>query len=524
MTEFLSIAPESSFEAVRRMIGQRRNARLALLLPDGWLELSNVARSRLLLRQAEAQRCQLAIITTHRATHDACRQVGLPVFARAEKAENDRWRMEPVFQTVDPRNPAAALPEPPPWRRTDEVRRIARPTLFAARQERIRQEEPFRKGTPLWMAWAGNLLMGGLIMLVLGAFTWYVLPAATVTLVPGTQTLTTDVQLAAVIGLTEPDPAQALLPARTVKIDIEETGSAPTTGSAQKATDKAVGEVIFSNLGSAPVNIPAGTSVSTSTGTPVQFRTVRDALLESGVGTRVTVPIEALEPGIEGNVRSGTINTVSGPLRFRLRVSNSSGTFGGGAQLVPVVTQEDRDKLVAELQLRAEARAYEMLVAELEPGEWLPPESVQTFVVAQSFDQYNDEEAEFVGATVRILAQGMAVTEADAAGVILAEVESQVPALAKVVADSIRVQRQPGGDFLGTSVGFTMTVIADYTTPIDPQEVRRAVAGLPPAEASILVQERWYLQQPPDIFLDPAWRGVLPDIGNRIQVRIELDE
>jgi hypothetical protein len=145
-------------------------------------------------------------------------------------------------------------------------------------------------------------------------------------------------------------------------------------------------------------------------------------------------------------------------------------------------------------------------------------------VVAQSFDQYNDEEAEFVGATVRILAQGMAVTEADAAGVILAEVESQVPELAKVVADSIRVQRQPGGEFLGTSVGFTMTVIADYTTPIDPQEVRRAVAGLPPDEASTLVQERWYLQQPPDIFLDPAWRGVLPDIGNRIQVRIELDE
>ncbi len=259
-----------------------------------------------------------------------------------------------------------------------------------------------------------------------------------------------------------------------------ETGTVPTTGSSQKATDRAAGEVVFSNLGSAPVNIPAGTSVSTSTGTPVEFRTTRDALLESGVGTRVTVPVEAVEPGTIGNVRPNTINTVNGSLRFRVRVSNGAGTYGGGSALTPVVTQADRDQLAAVLLDQAEQKAYDSLKAQLEPGEWLPPESVQTFVVAQSFDQYNDEEALNLTGTLRVLAQGLAVNENQASDIILRAVEQQVPANARLVADSLAVSRQPGAEFVNNSVAFTMTVNADYTTPIDAGEVRDAILGQSP--------------------------------------------
>ena len=299
------------------------------------------------------------------------------------------------------------------------------------------------------------------------------------------------------------------------------TGKIPTSGSAQKATDKAVGEVVFSNLGSSPVPIPIGTSVSTSSGAPVEFRTTREGLLESGVGTRVTIPVESLEPGTAGNVRANTINTVNGSLRFRARVNNPSGTFGGGAALVPVVTQADKDKLATILQGQAEQKAYAALQAQLQPGEWLPPESVQTFVVAQSFDQYNDEEAIDLDGTVRVLAQGLAVDELQANDIILKALEAQVPENARLVADSVTVQRQPGAEFLANSVAFTMTVNADYTTPIDPNEVRGAVAGLPPAAAVATLRERWLLAGEPDIYLDPGWKGTLPAIGSRIQVRVD---
>lgn len=520
MTELYQIPPDASLETVRRTLGQWRNRRIALELPEGWLELNNVARMRLLQRQAQIQQNEIAIITREPATRTAAKQVGVPVFSRVEQAAGDHWRMKPLLPLIDPRRPDASLPEPPPWRRQEIVARQTMPTQRQARQRRIQSETAYRKPTPIWMRIAGNLMMGLLIVAALVGFTYYVLPAATITLTPGHLPLQTDLAMTAIAGLESADVQQAQLPARLVKVELVEQGAVPATGTSQKASGKAVGEVVFSNLSSTPVTIPINTLVSTSSGTPVQFRTLQEVRVEGGVGQRVTAPVEAVEPGINGNVRANTINTVVGALRFRLRVNNTNGTAGGGAELVSVVSQQDREQLVAILQSAAASKAYDALSAQLEPGEWLPPESVQTFIIAQSFDQYNDEEAQQLSGSVRVLAQGLAVNEQEATNIILTKLQEQVPARGRLVLDTVRAQRQPQSESTTSSVTFTMTVAADYTTPIDPDEVRAAVAGLPPDAAAQAIQERWLIEGPPDIYLDPAWKGVLPNLPSRIQVRI----
>ncbi len=181
MTEVYQVSPIAGLDAVRRMLGQWRGKRVALELPEGWLELDTVARMRLLERQAQIQNVELALITRHDPTRQAAKQVGVPVFARTEDAVSRRWRMDPPYPLIDPHNPHATLPDPPPWRRTDEVNRLAMPTHRQARQERIRKEMNYRKPLPTWLRWAGNLLMGALIVAILAGFTFYVLPAATVT-------------------------------------------------------------------------------------------------------------------------------------------------------------------------------------------------------------------------------------------------------------------------------------------------------------------------------------------------------
>src|SRR5690606_3474570 len=203
--------------------------------------------------------------------------------------------------------------------------------------------------------------------------------------------ITVTVSLTADGTLDAYDPDTNVLPARFIETTIAQTGTIATTGSAQKANARAQGQVVFNNLGAAPVDIPMGTVVSTSTGTQVSFRTTAPAQLPGGVGQRVTVPIEAVEEGIIGNVRANTINTVSGALRFRVRVINPGATYGGDAQMVAVVTQADRDNLLAQVQESIEAQAHAVLSEQLEPGEWLPPESIQTFVVSQVFDKFNDD-------------------------------------------------------------------------------------------------------------------------------------
>ena len=51
-----------------------------------------------------------------------------------------------------------------------------------------------------------------------------------------------------------------------------------------------------------------------------------------------------------------------------------------------------------------------------------------------------------------------------------------------------------------------------------------AVAGLPPEDAAAAIQERWVIDGAPDIYLDPAWRGIVPNLGSRIQVRVDYGQ
>lgn len=520
----LNIPPDARIEAVRRQMAQMRVQRVALIVPEGWTELDNPARMRLLQRQAQIQKSHLAVVTRSETTRRIARQLGIPVFSRPENVDNGiiaEWRMKPLVPLINPKNPAAGLPEPPPWRREEIVRRTARPSLHATRLNRIQMEERNRRPLPFWLRFTGYLAMGALVVTVVAFFALYVLPAATITLSPGRENVAVTVPLTADPSVLVADFDTNRLPARLVEKIVEATGTIPTSGSQQKPTDRATGTVVFSNLGTTPVEIPVGTMVSTSTGTAVSFATTANATLEGGVGARVTVPVEATDTGTIGNVRANTINTVSGALRFRVRVSNPNGTFGGGSAMVRVVTQQDRDTLLERVREQIEAQAYEELLTELEPGEWLPPQSVQTFVVSPDFDKFNDDEGDDLRLTLRMRVRGTAMNESQTGEVMLAAVRRSVPDRGMLVAESVRAQRTPGAEAIGTSIQFTMTGTAEYVIPIDVAEVRQIVAGLSPEAATQQLMARWPLEQTPQIHRDPDWLATLPGFGSRIQVRFD---
>ncbi len=524
MTELLQIEPDAQWEAVRRQLAQLRAKRVALVLPNAWHELASTARMRLLQRQAQIQHCELSIVTHDAATHTAARQVGVPVFAHPEAAMRGRWQMQPLFPHINLRKPENSLPEPPPWRRTDVVKRIARPQLHQARQRRIAHEARYRRPAPNWLRFIGIGVAGLSLVVPLLLFVRYVLPAATITLTPGRQPITTTVQLTANPNLDVPDLERNQLPARLIESSIEVTGTLATTGSLQKASAKAQGTVVFSNLGSVAVKIPAGTVVSTGTGTSVNFRTTAPADLSGGVGARVSVPIEALDPGIQGNVRANTISNVEGAMRFRVRVSNPDATYGGDAKLVPIVTQTDRDTLLARLQGDADGRAYNALSTDVQPGEWLPAESVQNFVMGQAFSAFNDEQSDELSLTLRTQAQGVVIDEGVTRQALLAALHKASPTGSKLVASSLKLQRAPGVTLEGSAVQFTITVSADYVPAIDIAAVRKAVAGLTPEAAIQQIQQHWSIEHPPEIYQDPNWFGTLPFFGRRIQVRVDYGD
>lgn len=94
--------------------------------------------------------------------------------------------------------------------------------------------------------------------------------------------------------------------------------------------EPATGEVVFSRSSTASTDyiIPAGTVVQTFSNNPITFQTTEKASIKQNE-TSVTVPIEATDGGIEGNVAANTITSfVSKPPGVE-SVNNPSPTDGG---------------------------------------------------------------------------------------------------------------------------------------------------------------------------------------------------
>lgn len=531
LSEILHIEPDATAEAVRRRLARVDGAQVAVVLPNGWGELNSIPRLRLIQRQALARNQQLALVTRDLPTRQAAQQLGIPVYGSEAGLVGRAWRMTPALPAVDPRNPASGLPTPPAWRGPDGAAAgkardaiAARPSLHRSRQQRIRAAEAWRRPAPLWLQLAGYVLVGAFLLAVLAAFAVYVLPAATVTVVPGQRQVEVTVDLTASPTVEVVDVEGRLLPGRLMETYVELSGSIATSGSEQAARDRAVGEVVFTNQTNRAVRIPPGTIVSASTGNRVDFRTTSEIEVPGPVGTQVTARIEALEEGVQGNARANTITTVSGALRTQVSVTNPNATGGGQSALVRVVKQVDRDTLLEQVYAQAQQDAFARLKPELRPNEWLSESSVQTYIVAQFFDHFNDEPADELNLTLRVLVQGVAVDQETARTIAMAALQEAVPERGKLVADSIQFLVDPNARVTDRSVRFSVVGRGNYVIPIDNQEMRSAVAGLPVDEAIARLKEGWLLQKDPQFYIDPDWFGTLPRFGSRIQVRVEFDE
>ncbi len=526
MPELIYVEGDIRIEALRQELARMGSGEVAVVLPQQSTQLESLPRLRLLHRQAQALNQELALVTTNRSIRRNAKLLGIPVYNRDSALRGRRWRMGRA-PSISPANPALGLPEPPPWRKEDgspSAQVESRPGLYRSRQRRITAARRYRRATPAWLQVIGYIFLGLFMAAFLGGFAYYVLPAATVTLVPGQRTLEATVLLTADPQIEEADFGRGLLPARLMETTVEDTGSVFTTGTGWSDVETAQGKVVFTNQTNRTVRIPAGTVVSTSRGERVDFRIREDLEIPGPIGTQAEVEIEATEPGLFGNVDSGSITTVSGALRARVRVTNPEATEGGESSRVRLVTQADKDRLVDEVFGGIEARGHAELSPLLHEDEWLPEGLIRPYIVAQAFDSFNDEESDVLNLTLRVLLQGVAISRSASEEAAMAALRQAVPERGQLVAESINFSIEPHSVISGRTLRYTVKASGNYVIPIDGVEVSRAVTGLGVEEAARRLQEEWLLAREPMIYQDPGWFGTLPQFASRIQVRVELRE
>ena len=509
-------SPAMVAQARNEVLRAHKNDRILFILPDESDDFVNEPLLKILRKEADEGGVQVGFVTNDPDIRYFCKGTRLPVY-KSEAAARTHWRWpKPEGPLPAPNKLRPIVVAPPP----DAGIALRPPTLVTLPDSTTLLGEARVRPERVWLKGLSYTIFIGLIALAIAGLSAWLLPQATVDIVPARSQIISSVDLTARTGIDAPDYPHKVVPARVVQARVESFGTTPTTGQEDAPVKKATGNVTFINRTSREITIPKGTVVRTTFGTGIRFRTLKEATAPPGTGQQVTVPIEALEPGLKGNVPALTINAIEGPLNVRLRVSNRSGTRGGTVENVGTVTQADKNRLKNELLAQLQQQAYAKLGENLRSGEYIPPETVNTYVLAETYDRFAGEHADELGLQLQLLARGLAVDMNGARTLAKRSLHESAPPDKFLLEETIRAG-QPrftlfGDDFVTLSI----TASGEVMEPVSASAVRAVLTGAPMNRAKQLLEENFVLAQPPQITLAPRWASHLPSLPFRIIVRV----
>ena len=485
-------------------MGQARVDRILLVWPNLSRKHTQSLSRRLDLvlmhRHASRLGAHLGVVTNDEDIVDHATELGIPVFNSIKEGHLFIWRsrrtLRPTF-TPPPNKP---------------------PNLEQARLL-LTPEATRPQPHPAWRLAIGalSLTIGLLSISVLYFLT---IPAAKIVLTPTNQRITIDINLTADPTLTTTDYTRGLIPATTRSTIASASIEIPTTGSSQLSTNAAQGTVIFTNLTSEPIRVPAGTAVRTTVADPVRFVTQTDVELPGARGMIATATVHAVTPGPSGNVSPSLINRLEGPLQQFVAVTNRQSTSGGEHITIPSVTRTDRSNAYQAALPQLIISGYSDILAALPPHLISTPDSASLErVIETNYSHFAAEHADTLALDIRATINATILDDDDAYQAGLHLLKTTLGANMILMEDSIIYDRsQLMSSAENRSINFSVTATANAMPSIDPEFVVQLVRWSPVDEATNNLYANLSLAQPPQITLPPTWINRLPWLSWRTEV------
>lgn len=501
MRETIRLGEQDSITVARSMLAAATIHRVALVVPAGCRALRNPVSMTLIRRQAEALGLDLVLVAGDGRLADLARQAGLRVASSEARAQ--RMRGTRAQAPALPRAGAGAARQfggPP-------TRAMGRGAVAGADSR--------------WPSRLAALGVACAVVLLCALGLALTLPSATVVLDPIGMQASTELEVVASASAPQGELASGWVPTRLIEIELAGTEQTQATGRLGVADQRATGEVVFANKSTDPVTITKGTVVRTTDGEPVRFYTLLDVALPAAYGAVARVPIMAFEPGPAGNVEALTIRAIDGEMGFRAEVLNDEPTRDGSDKRVGIVTSEDCDRLRASLLERMQRDAYSALVGELEPQEWVPPDSLDLTIVEEAFDAKPQEPADTLTLTMTVRVAGLAVEGQATRGLIARHLEAQQGGGREVNDATLHVEQPLGRvDVDGQVIRFRARGGAVLVEPIDRRAVGIHLAGQPLHAATEWLASTFDLRDAPEVHMSPTWWPRMPWLSGRIRVEL----
>jgi baseplate J-like protein len=430
-----------------------------------------------------------------------------------------------VYGAVGPEGEgiASEAEAPPPVQRWWKKVRSAPTThvgIAAPTKLLTKSATELKPGRFLLYVTAATLLLAGLF----GAAIY--VPSASVTLVAQAAPFTQkDVEIPA-------SPGKGSIHVRSVVISRSNSQGFKTTGQIVVPLAPATGQVVYTNdlRSSAFSNSPGllfknGQRLTNSNGI-VFAQTSPDTVVPWNGGQK-TVSVQAVIPGVSGNVGDHTITTINdccGPFdSSKVHVTNPQATGGGSdPSSTPQMTEADFDAGRAQLEQELRQSIAQTLVGSGQQGEKLSETIIFGPPQYTTDHQPNDKVPTFSG-TMTISGEGDFYSDSDVQKAFQDYLAKRVPNDQQLLTESpIQVQYRILLATSGGNLTFLGSAAAYVAPKLDEAKIRSQIVGRP------LAQARFYLEKLPirsvAIKEQPLSLPLMPLLVGRISLHYVVEQ
>ncbi len=514
--EFLQLETGDDATSVRDRLSFLRGKRVLIVWPEEGTALTRKLDLVLIQREASRLAIRFAIVTHDAEVMKHAQELEISAFETIGASGRARWKRGRAKAFVG----RAQRPQVDPL--AEELLLDMKPV--ESRRARDPDDEPYNPRSPLI-----PILIVAVLLIAAAVIAGLLVPSATVAISPARQQIPVETTVIADPNATTVDVDSRLIPAVTLRVEVEDSGTIPTSGSKTLSDAAATGSVVFINQTNRAVDIPLDTRLMTSAGTPILFHTTTAASAPAQVGGQVEVPIAALpaSSGGVGNVEANLINTIVGPLADSLTVRNLQPTTGGSSPSRKAVSQDDYDRLLATLRQQLQSRAYLGMDAQRTAAQTIILESIRITEERDDWKQWSaaiGDETDTLSLTMRARVEAQAVDENLAQQVVLAMLTSQAPPGRALVPESLNYQccTVQGIDPTGR-IALAISGSGIFSARVASGQIQEKLAGrsLPDAISYLVSTVDLQQGQTPTISLSPDWFGRLPFLPMRIDVHVE---
>jgi Baseplate J-like protein len=438
----------------------------------------------------------VALVSTDYNVKELAAIFGVPVFSTTSSAQGAKWPERP---SETPQSTASNSFD-------DDMPRPRKPLL-----DRLGLAGAQLVLTLMLFGVAAILLAGAAILLI---------PSANVTVFPAAAVVSDSSEVILDPSVNTIDQINAIIPAGTYRREISGTMTISTTKTATAPADHSSGDVVFTNLQGTEATIPLGTVVATTSGVTHRYSTTITATLPAGFNARVSVPVNALEPGPDSNVKPLQINFVEGPLSAVARVVNVSPLAGGTIKDVHIVSFDDK----AELRQKLDEELRQQAIARLQSGKgsdvYVVPASVNIIVLNETFDHLVDDPTDSLSLHIEAVADGIFADYSDFQNFAQQRLLSKMPDGYSMLPGTLRVEADSNARVEGSSAILKVRGALLGTPQLKSETLLEGLNGKTVSEATRLIGQRVELAEPPKIRVNPNWWNRMPFFGFRTVLQV----